>query len=463
MSNHKDEQTTQGGPTEELSSDNKHHEDVETTQSGRNDEQSNDKKHYDDIDSFEDMNLDMNLLHGICAFGFEKPSSVQQKAIMPMVDHNDMVVQAQSGKGKTGTFVISTLQKIALRQKENPKTKGVHAIILSHTRELARQTKRIVEEIAQFLKVKVVLCVGETNKFASAEEIYYSQEPVIAVGTVGRIKDMINSKFRRRRDRNKSWNAERNEKPKKEPKGPLLPVDTLHTLVLDEADKLLEGKFKMDIQDIYFSINDRNNKFRVCVFSATMPNFILDETDRFMDPIRILVKKEELTLEGIKQHYINVEKESWKYETFCDLFSFISIAQSIVYVNEIQRAEKLYKKLSEDNYTVGMIHGRMPSEERIEIVKKFRTGDVRMLISTDLLARGFDVQQVSLVINYDLPRIPSGLEDYIHRIGRSGRFGRKGHAINFVTNEDIQYIRFIEEFYSTEIEEFRDPELLSFS
>ena len=182
-----------------------------------------------------------------------------------------------------------------------------------------------------------------------------------------------------------------------------------------------------------------------------MPQDVLEVTTKFMrDPVRILVKKDELTLEGIKQFYIAVEKEDWKLDTLSDLYETVTITQAVIFCNTRRKVDWLTDKLTARDFTVSAMHGDMDQAQRDLIMKEFRSGSSRVLIATDLLARGIDVQQVSLVINYDLP---ANRENYIHRIGRGGRFGRKGVAINFVTADDVRMMREIEQFYSTQIEE----------
>jgi translation initiation factor 4A len=218
--------------------------------------------------------------------------------------------------------------------------------------------------------------------------------------------------------------------------------------VLDEADEMLSRGFKDQIYDI-FRLLPQN--VQVGLFSATMPPDVLDLTQRFMrDPIRILVKKDELTLEGIKQFYVLVEREDWKLDTLCDLYETVTITQAIIYCNMRRKVDWLSQKMQEKGFTVSCMHGEMDQKERDLIMMEFRSGSSRVLITTDLLARGIDVQSVSLVINYDLPTVR---ENYIHRIGRSGRFGRKGVAINFITHEDARTLRDIEQFYNTQVEE----------
>merc|ERR1712149_92943 len=224
--------------------------------------------------------------------------------------------------------------------------------------------------------------------------------------------------------------------------------DDLITFVLDEADEMLSRGFKDQIYDIFKTLPPN---VQVCLFSATMAPEILELTTKFMrDAVRILVKKDELTLEGIRQFYVAIEKEEWKLDTLCDLYETLTITQAIIYANTRRKVDWLTEKMRERDFTVSAMHGDMDMKEREIIMKEFRSGSSRVLITTDLLARGIDVQQVSLVINYDLP---TNLENYIHRIGRSGRFGRKGVSINFLTQDDVRTLRAIEQFYNTQVDE----------
>merc|ERR1711860_106883 len=217
---------------------------------------------------------------------------------------------------------------------------------------------------------------------------------------------------------------------------------------LDEADELLSRGFTAQIYDIFKTLPPN---IQVCLFSATMPPDILDLTAKFMrDAVRILVKKDELTLEGIRQFYVAIEKEEWKLDTLCDLYETLTITQAIIYCNTRRKVDFLADQLQKRDFTMGTMHAELDQHERDLVMREFRSGSSRVLISTDLLARGIDVQQVSLVINYDLPQ---NMENYLHRIGRSGRFGRKGVAINFVTNSDVRAMKDIEKFYHTQIEE----------
>ena len=168
------------------------------------------------------------------------------------------------------------------------------------------------------------------------------------------------------------------------------------------------------------------------------------------DPVKVLVKRDELTLEGIKQFFVAVEKEEWKFDTLTDLYDSLTVTQAVVFCNRRRKVDWLTDEMRKNNFTVSAMHGEMPQRERDMIMKEFREGQSRVLITTDVWARGIDVQQVSLVINYDLPL---NRENYIHRIGRSGRFGRKGVAINFVKDDDVTLLRDIEQYYSTQIDE----------
>jgi len=365
-------------------------------------------------ESFDQMDLREDLLRGIYSLGFETPSAIQQRAIKPILLGHDTIAQAQSGTGKTATFAISSLQKLDLSRRE------CQTMILSPTRELAQQTMKVIEAMGDYMKARVHACVGGT---AVRDDIRTLQEGVhIVVGTPGRVFDMINRRSLR--------------------------MDYVSLFVLDEADEMLSRGFKDQIYSVFQFLPD---KVQVALFSATMPSDVLDVTERFMrNPIRILVKRDELTLEGIKQFFVSVEREDWKLGTLCDLYESLTITQAIIYCNTRRKVDWLTEKMQEKDFTVSAMHGDMDQRERDLIMREFRSGTSRVLITTDLLARGIDVQQVSLVINYDLP---TNRENYIHRIGRSGRFGRKGVAINFITQSDIRYLRDIESFYHTQIEE----------
>jgi superfamily II DNA/RNA helicase len=366
-------------------------------------------------DTFEDLDLNENLLRGIYGFGFEKPSAIQQKAIKPFLDGNDIIAQAQSGTGKTATFAISLLQSIDENLDET------QAVVVSHTRELSNQIMNVFTNLSRYMKVSLALVTGGTSVNKTMEDL--SRKPKIIIGTPGRILDMMNKKA--------------------------LNYKTIKYLAIDEADEMLSSGFVSQIQDLFRFLVD--NKLQVGLYSATMPVEFFDVTKKFMNnPVKILVKNEELTLEGIKQFYVNVERMEYKFDTLCDLYNVISVSQSIIYCNSKKLVDELSFKLRSRQFTVASIHSEMSQDDRNDIVEKFRSGETRILLSTDLLSRGIDVQQVSIVINFD---IPYSIDSYIHRIGRSGRFGRKGVAINLITYSDIRKLHDIEKYYSTQIEE----------
>jgi translation initiation factor 4A len=360
------------------------------------------------------MNLKPELLRGVYAYGFERPSAIQQRAIMPVIKGHDVIAQAQSGTGKTATFSISVLQKI------DPNVKQCQALILAPTRELAQQIQKVVIAIGDFMSIECHACIGGTSVRDDMKAL--QDGPQVVVGTPGRVQDMIQRRF--------------------------LKTDAMKMFVLDEADEMLSRGFTEQIYDIFQLLPQST---QVVLLSATMPQDVLEVTTKFMrDPIRILVKKDELTLEGIKQFYIAVEKEEWKLDTLSDLYETVTITQAVIFCNTRRKVDWLTDKLTARDFTVSAMHGDMDQAQRDLIMKEFRSGSSRVLIATDLLARGIDVQQVSLVINYDLP---TSKENYVHRIGRGGRFGRKGVAINFVTTEDVKMLREIEQFYNTQVDE----------
>lgn len=364
--------------------------------------------------SFDDMELDENLLRGVYGYGFEAPSIIQQSAIMPIISGRDVIAQSQSGTGKTGAFVIGALQKIDYSMKK------CQVLILSPTHELAYQTNVVLNHLGDFLKVKTQLCIGGTSISESSSNINRGVHVVVA--TPGRVLDLIGRR--------------------------ILKTDYLKLFIMDEADDLLSKGFADQIKELFGVIPP---DVQVCLISATMPNEVLDITEKFMnDPVKILVKREQLTLEGIKQFYVAIDSDRYKFDTLCDLYNTLSITQCIIYLNTKKKVENLNDMLRDNGFTVSCIHGDLRESERSKVMNDFRSGGTRVLLATDIIARGIDVQQVSLVINFDLP---SNKENYLHRIGRSGRFGRKGVAINFVTYDDTRILREIEQFYNTKIEE----------
>ena len=366
-------------------------------------------------ETFDEMQLKEELLRGIYDYGYEMPSLIQQKGILPLIKKRDTIAQAQSGTGKTATFVIGTLQNV------NCYENLVQILTIVPTRELAYQIEQSFKMIGIYLKIKTQVCVG--GVYLNESLRYFSEfNPHVIIGTPGRLLDILSI----------SPNISR----------------YLKYLIIDEADEMFSKGFKLQIYQMFKYIP------KICtiaLFSATLPKEIIEIIELIMNnPIKILVKKNELTLEGIKQFYVAVEKEEWKLETVCDIFKTIRITQSVIYVNSRKKVDWLTNKMNSNDFPVSFLHGDMNQIDRLNTMKKFRLGKYRVLITTDLLSRGIDIQQISLVINYDLPL---NKETYIHRIGRTGRFGTKGIAINFLARSDVHILREIESYYNTTIEE----------
>jgi translation initiation factor 4A len=361
------------------------------------------------------MNLEEELLRGIYAHGFEKPSAIQQRAIVPCIQGRDVIAQAQSGTGKTATFTIAILQQIDTNLQQ------CQALILAPTRELAQQIQQVVTALGHYMGVRCHACVGGTRVRDDIRHLEAGQH--IVVGTPGRVLNLI-------------------------AKEALRPEEIKH-VVLDDADELLlSSGLKNQILNVFGRLN---SDIQFILLSATISAQVLKVTrKKLCNPIRILVKQEELTLEGIRQFYMAVDQEENKLDTLCDLYSTIAIKQAVIFCNKREKVDWLTGQMHQRDFAVSAMHSRIDPTERQVIMRAFRSGARRILIATDLLARGIDVQQVSLVINYDLP---NRRENYIHRVGRGGRFGRKGVAINFVTDYEKEDLQNIEKFYSMQTEE----------
>lgn len=373
------------------------------------------------LETFEELNIKENLLRGIYSYGFETPSKIQSYAIPYMIKRKDIIAQSQSGTGKTGAFTIGLLSIID-ETKLYPQ-----AIVLCNTHELATQIQTVIQELGKYLGVKTGLLIGGVPMTKNIEDIKSCQ---VLVGTPGRIKKMLELNY--------------------------INIDLLKILVIDEADELLKQEF---LDQTKYIIQNMIEGIQICIFSATMPYETLKLTTNFMqNPVRILVKRENLSLELIKQYYIDVMQDNYKLETLEDLYSKLSINQCIIYVNSINRAEILKKQLLEHKHAVQVIHSKLDNVTRMDLMAQFRRGEFRVLISTDLICRGIDIQHINYVINYD---IPYNVESYLHRIGRSGRYGKTGIAINFVTKKDYYYMRNIEKHYKINIEIMPDLDVVN--
>ena len=369
------------------------------------------------FNEWDELNCDSNLLRGIYGYGFEKPSIIQQRAILPIILKRDVIAQSQSGTGKTGCFCVSTLKLINLTEN------STQAVILAPTRELSQQIKSVLDNIGIYMKgLKTQLLIGGSSVNNDVSLLSNENKPHIVVGCPGRVYDMIN----RRR----------------------LSTKTLRLIVLDEADEMLSKGFKDQVYNIFSYLP---NDSQIVLFSATMPKELNDITMSFMrDPYEILVEPEKLSLDGIKQYYVAVENENYKYETLADIFGIVNTNHTIIYCNSVTNVMRLYDYMTREGFPVCQIHSNMSHPDRVRNLNEFSSGTKRVLISSDITSRGIDIQQVRTVINYE---VPDCIHNYLHRIGRSGRWGRKGIAINFVTKSDMNKLRDIETHYKTKIEE----------
>lgn len=368
------------------------------------------------INNWDDFDIHNDLLRGIYGIGFEKPSPIQKKAIPHILSGKDIIAQAQSGTGKTGTFSIGTLQLINVNEKKT------QAILMAPTHELASQSYNVISKIGSMMKGLIIKTfIGGTSV---NEDIEYLKKntPHIIVGTPGRIYDMIKREY--------------------------INPSYLKIFVMDEADDMLSNGFKEQIYNIFQFFPEN---IQVALFSATIPVEIMDITRKFMrNPVQIRMNNEELNLECIKQYFVASSSDHAKYDILKKLFEFLNMSQCIIYVNSIKRVNDLYTAMTSEGFSVCAIHSSMTKKERDIAFKNFKSGTYRILISSNVTARGIDIQQVSIVINFDIPRC---VHTYLHRIGRSGRWGRKGVAINFITRNDIHYMKAIENHYKSNIEE----------
>jgi len=364
-------------------------------------------------DTFEDMNLPESLLKSIFAYGFERPSDIQKKSIGCILTKKDLIAQAPSGTGKTGAFSIGTIANV------DPNLDELQTVILSPTRELAKQTFKVITSLGSFCNLRISLGTGGQQK--SKFKFEKMSKDQILIGTPGRICDNLDHKE--------------------------INFEHLKMLILDEADEMLSIGFVEQIKKIFRHIGKQT---QIILYSATIPREMLEITDYFMDnPLEILMDPSELTVKAIKQNYIDVQNDDEKLEIIKDLYGKISVNQSIIFCNTKKKLIWLESALTKEKYTVNVIHGDMMQEERNEIMDQFISGDCRILIATDVLSRGINVQQVSLVINFDMPR---EVETYLHRIGRCGRYGKTGVGINLVSKFDMKYLKAIERHYKIKID-----------
>ncbi|CAF1180155.1 unnamed protein product [Adineta steineri] len=359
------------------------------------------------------MNLRESLLRGIYAYGFERPTDIQQRTLKPCISGYDVIAQAQSGTGKTIMASIAVLQQL------NVDCKNCQALILVPTRELAQGTHRVVLALGEYMNVTCHARVSGVNIREDMKRLATSVQ--VVVSTPGRIYDML----------------ERSA----------LYSENIKMFVLDDADELLARGFK---DQIYELLTMLSRTIQVIVVSSTMSSELLEIAAKFMnDPVQILTKREDRTLDGIRQFYVNVEREEYKLDKLYELFDTLTITQTIIFCNTCYKVKWLSEKLRAHNLTVSVLNLNMNAEQRNDAIKEFRMGTSQILLRKDRLEADTDIPQISPIINYDLPTI---CESYVRRIGRRGRFGRKGIAINFITNDEQQTLHDIEQYYNTQIQ-----------
>ena len=341
------------------------------------------------------------LLQGIMQYGFERPSTIQKKALPIIFKGQNAVIQAHSGTGKTGAFGIGVLSKI------NPKECYPQAMILSNTKGLAEQTAYVVEQLANMMKIKVTLCIGGEGAKSVRENMANALVSHVLVGTPGRLFDLI--------DRDNQANTK------------IKFVDRLKIVILDEADMLLKDNFIEQMKNI---INNINESTQICAFSATYSAETFTIVEKFMkNPTKLLIPKDNLSLENIIHYTLEIE-EDWKYDALEEIYKSVRLCQTVIFVNSLVKAEALATRLRKAGHSVGCIHSKIPDLERTKLLKEYRNMTIRVMIATDIMARGIDIQSVGFVLNYD---VPYNADEYIHRAGRSGRSGKLGCSVNFVT------------------------------
>jgi translation initiation factor 4A len=366
------------------------------------------------INEWADLSISDHLLRGIFSYGFEKPSHIQQKAIYPILCGRDVVAQAQSGTGKTAAFTVGALSKVDCSISET------QAIILAPTHELSNQISTVCTSIGSSIEGLCVKSFMGGSPVSVDQQSCLERVPHVVVGCPGRVFDLI------RRG--------------------IIRSQHIKILVLDETDEMLSKGFKDQVRNIFQYLSEN---IQVAIFSATYSPEVRELIPRFMrNPVNIEVRAEQLTLEGIKQYYVSLNNDGHKFDCLKHLVGMVNINCCIIYCNTVSRVEELTHAMRADGFAVGCIHRNMDKAQRTSVISDFRKGLIRFLISTNITARGLDVQQVSLVINFDLDR---EVHTYLHRIGRSGRWGRKGTAINFITQRDFYNLRNIENYYHTQI------------
>jgi superfamily II DNA/RNA helicase len=371
-----------------------------------------------EINTFDNLNLNEDLLKGVYLYGFTQPSKIQINGIESINTGNDCLLQSQSGTGKTATYLLGILNRICNIINNN-------GIIITPTRELSLQVHNVAINLSKFINFKISLCIGGTNINTTINDI---KDASLIIGTLGRINHMITLKK--------------------------INLNKIKFIILDEADEiLLSDNINNNLENIF---KEKNN-YQIILISATMSINVFNFSKKYMNkPIQILLKNNEIIVDLISQFYLDVELEEKKFDTLLDLYNLVSTSQTIIFCNSIKKIEWLENNLKENNFSITVIHSNMTQDERNEIIKEFRDGNTRLLLTSDLLSRGIDIPQVNMIINYD---IPNNKETYVHRIGRCGRFNKKGIAITLIKSKDFNDMKIfdrLKNFYNIDIKELPD-------
>jgi superfamily II DNA/RNA helicase len=369
-----------------------------------------------ETDNFDSLNLKADLLKGVYLHGFTQPSKIQIKGIGSINTGKDCILQSQSGTGKTATYLLGVINRLETTEK------GCQGIIITPTRELAEQVYDVACNLTKYTSYKITKCIGGSDVQQNRNDLKVSS---LVIGTLGRISHMIEEKK--------------------------INIHKINFLVLDEADDLLSDGISDKLQSIF---NKAPIGIQIVLISATMSINVFNASNKFQhEPIKILLKNNEIIADLISQFYLDVETEELKFDTLLDLYNLVSTSQTIIFCNTIRKVQWLEEQLKKNNFTITVIHSNMTQPERDVVIKDFRDGKTRLLLTTDLLSRGIDIPQVNMVINYDLP---INKETYVHRIGRCGRFDKKGVAITMVKMSDAtdtKTFNKMKHYYKMNIEE----------
>ena len=367
---------------------------------------------------FSELGLKDELLKAIKRSGFEEATPIQEQTIPLALAGKDVIGQAQTGTGKTAAFALPILQNL---DKHN---KVIQALIIEPTRELAIQTQEELFRLGRDEHARVQVVYGGADIGRQIRSLK-NHVPAILVGTPGRLLDHLKRKT--------------------------IDLENVNTIVLDEADEMLDMGFIQDIESILSYVK---NCKQTLLFSATMPKPILNISEKFMNnPEIVRIKTKELTADLIDQYFVRA-KDSEKFDIMCRLIDVESPDLAVVFVRTKRRVDEVTRGLQARGYNAAGIHGDLSQARRLTVLKRFRAGKLDILVATDVAARGLDISGVTHVYNYDIPQDP---DSYVHRIGRTGRAGQNGSSITFVTPNEIGYMRTIEQLTKKKMTPLRPP------